>query len=631
MAKRSKDKKELSRRVRVWRKIKLPVIVISGFLILFLIVLGIYSVSFAKRSYRNIYIGDMNLGGKNKEKISEILRPRTEEFVSSDFVLKYDQGDGQSEDFTIATADIGLAYDVDKTADEVYAVGRQGGAWRSFYQQVKTLFLPYKVDPIYTINAEALKKQLAEIAAEVDQPEKDYSLNYTGDGSFELSTERQDGKRIDQDKIAEIINLQTKVVRKKEIIFQATVYQPQISEENAQLGLKEANKILADGDLELVYAKKSFSLDIDTIAGLIGSRPDKDRMEIYVIKERVDKQSVAIASSIDRSPGDAVLAVSSGKVVVSSASQNGRELDREQTSLDIENALLARISTETSKIDTHKIELKVKSIEPDIDSGKLAEYGLLELVSTGTTNFYGSPSNRVHNISVGAKAINGALIKPGEEFSTLGRLGKIDASTGYLPELVIKNNKTLPDYGGGLCQVSTTLFRAALNAGMEILERRNHSYRVSYYEPPIGMDATIFDPAPDFRFKNNYSSFIFVQSKIVGTKITFEFYGTKDSRQVEVGQAYGFDYVEPPAPVETPDDSLQPGERKQVQKAHQGASAKFHYKVTRDGQTLQETDFLSKYVALPEIWLVGPTPTPAPEVTPDPSTTPPTADPAPAA
>jgi vancomycin resistance protein YoaR len=631
MAKKDKDKKELSRRVRVWRRIKLPVVILAGVIILFLFIFGVYSVSFAKKSYRNIFIGDLNLGGKNKDQISEILKPKTEEFVSSDFMLKYNAKEGEAREFVIKTDDVGLNYDVTKTAEEVYAVGRQGGAWRSFYQQFKTLFLPYKVDAVYTVNNEALKKQLAEIALEIDQPEKDYSLVYRGDGIFELSTERQDGRRIDQEKLLEIIDLQTKVIKKKEIIFESQVFQPQITEENAQIGLEQANKILAAGDIELTFAEKSFTLDVDTIAGLIGSRPKKDQMEIFVIKERSDKQSKAIADSIDRPAGDAVLSVSGGKVVVSSESQAGRELDQAQTSIDIENTIIARILAETSKVDSKKIELKVNLIQPEIDSAKLAEYGLLELVSTGTTSFYGSPGNRVHNISVGAKAINGALIKPGEEFSTLKRLGKIDASTGYLPELVIKNNKTVPDYGGGLCQVSTTLFRSALNAGMEILERRNHSYRVSYYEPPIGMDATIFDPAPDFRFKNNYSSYIFVQSKIVGTKITFEFYGTKDSRQIEIGQAVGFDYVEPPAPVETPDDSLQPGERKQVQKSHQGASAKFHYKVTRDGKTLQETDFLSKYVALPEIWLVGPAPAPAPEVTPDPSATPPVTEPAPAA
>jgi vancomycin resistance protein YoaR len=192
-------------------------------------------------------------------------------------------------------------------------------------------------------------------------------------------------------------------------------------------------------------------------------------------------------------------------------------------------------------------------------------------------------------------------------------LGKIDASSGYLEELVIKDNRTTPEFGGGLCQVSSTLFRAALNAGLNIVERQNHKYRVSYYEPPVGMDATIYDPAPDFKFQNNFGSFIYIQSKIAGTKITFEIYGTKDSRVVEISAPVLGDIVDPGAPVYVETDTLAPGEKKQIEKAHQGATARFDYKVSKDGQVIQQTTFVSKYVPWPERWLVGkgtpPTPT----------------------
>jgi len=105
---------------------------------------------------------------------------------------------------------------------------------------------------------------------------------------------------------------------------------------------------------------------------------------------------------------------------------------------------------------------------------------------------------------------------------------------------------------------------------------------------------------------------------VVGTKITFDFYGTKDSRVVEIGNPEIYDIVEPGPPIEVTSDTLAPGERKQLEKAHQGASAKFHYKVSREEKVLQEKDFLSKYVAWPERWLVGVTPEmpPVPETPP---------------
>jgi vancomycin resistance protein YoaR len=202
-------------------------------------------------------------------------------------------------------------------------------------------------------------------------------------------------------------------------------------------------------------------------------------------------------------------------------------------------------------------------------------------------------------------ALNGILLNPDDTFSTLSHLGKIDASSGYLEELVIKEDRTKPEFGGGLCQVSSTLFRAALNAGMKITERQNHKYRVSYYEPPIGMDATIYDPAPDFKFVNNYKSHILIQSKVEGTKLTFELYGTKDARTIEISTPEMFDVVPAGNPVMIETDTLPAGEKKQVEKAHEGASAKFNYKVTRDGTVLQEKTFLSKYVPWPEKWLVG--------------------------
>ena len=591
----------------LWQKIKWPTFIVGGILVFLLILLAGYSIAYSKKTYRNVYVGETDLGGKNKTEITDILKPKTEQFLTSEITLKYQPEEGESKIYKMTTSDLGLSYDLNKTADAVYGVGRQSGPILDFYQQLKTFFVRYQVNAEYSLNEEALAKKIADIAAEVDQPEKDYSLVYAGDGVFSLSSERQEGKRIDQTDI--ILNLKNNIARldSAEVQFESKIFKPQITEENANKTLKEANGILAVGELNLTYSDKNLTLDVDTIAGLISSRAKKKELEIFIDSDRMSKQVEGIASNIDKVAGNAVLSLKDGKVVVSTGSQNGAQLDREQTKIDIENAILSRLNPNSTKVDGKNVKLKVAVLQPDIDSTKLATYGLNELVATGTTNFYNSPSNRIHNITIGANAISGTLLKPGEEFSTLGKLGKIDASTGYLPELVIKNNKTVPDYGGGLCQVSTTLFRAALNAGMKITQRQNHSYRVSYYEPPVGMDATIFDPAPDFKFVNNYSNYIFIQAKIVGTKITFEFYGTKDSRSVSVSTPEVYDYVEPPTAIETVDNSLAVGERKLVSHSHQGASAKFHYKVDRDGTILQETDFLSKYVALPEMWLVGPT------------------------
>jgi vancomycin resistance protein YoaR len=223
-----------------------------------------------------------------------------------------------------------------------------------------------------------------------------------------------------------------------------------------------------------------------------------------------------LATSIDKPAVNAQLAVVNGAVVVSEKEQVGQSVDRKDAINQIEAAV---VGNRTAK-------LTIDTVQPDIRTDNLASLGLTELVSTGWTDFSGSPSNRLHNIQVGAARFNGVLIKPGEDFSFDNALGNVDASTGYLPELVILANKTVPEYGGGLCQVSTTAFRAALNAGLPILERYPHAYPVSYYKP-YGVDATIYLPSPDLRFSNDTGKYILIQTRIVGNKLYFDFYGTK--------------------------------------------------------------------------------------------------------
>ncbi len=225
-------------------------------------------------------------------------------------------------------------------------------------------------------------------------------------------------------------------------------------------------------------------------------------------------------------PQDAKLSFSEGKVSAFAVSKNGYEINPEKSSIAVIEAL---------KKDPYAkdITLETDVLKPEITSSDIEQYGIKELIGTGVSNFRGSPKNRIHNIGVGAKRFNGVLIKPGEEFSFIKTLGPVDASTGYLPELVIKVDKTIPEYGGGMCQVSTTCFRAALNAGLKITARTNHAYPVQYYAPQ-GTDATVYIPNPDLRFVNDTPGYILIQTHIEGTQLTFDFYGTSDGRQTKL-------------------------------------------------------------------------------------------------
>ncbi|MBX4188350.1 MAG: VanW family protein [Candidatus Doudnabacteria bacterium] len=178
-----------------------------------------------------------------------------------------------------------------------------------------------------------------------------------------------------------------------------------------------------------------------------------------------------------------------------------------------------------------KIRLPVEVSKSNSDLGATNNIGIKELVAIGESDFTGSPYNRRINIQVGASRFQGLIIKPGEEFSFNTFLGDVDGAHGFLPELVIKRTGVVPEFGGGLCQVSSTVFRAAMNAGLPITERRNHSFAVKYYAPQ-GTDATIYPGVTDFRFMNDLASHLLIRTRVDGSKLYFEFYGTKDDRQI---------------------------------------------------------------------------------------------------
>jgi vancomycin resistance protein YoaR len=184
-----------------------------------------------------------------------------------------------------------------------------------------------------------------------------------------------------------------------------------------------------------------------------------------------------------------------------------------------------------------EVEIPVRTETAPLTVSKdLQELGIKELIATGHSAYYGSPPNRMYNINLGTSRYDGLLIKPGEEFSFNKHLGNVDASSGYLPEKVIKKNKVEVEYGGGICQVSTTIYRAALLAGLPITERNPHSWKVSYYGQSMGhgLDATVYPGSSDVKFINDTPGHIIVHSYTKGSEAYFKFYGTKDSRQIEM-------------------------------------------------------------------------------------------------
>lgn len=233
-----------------------------------------------------------------------------------------------------------------------------------------------------------------------------------------------------------------------------------------------------------------------------------------------------LSSEVKKEPVNAKLEYDSinNRIKEFSLPQNGRRLNTSQT---INN--IVRNLTQAQLITS----LVFEETAPEITQNSLSRLGLTTLLAKGESDFKGSSASRVRNIEIGAEKFNGLLVKPGEEFSFNDNLGEVDAANGYLSELVIKSGKLIPEYGGGLCQVSTTLFRATALSGLPILERRPHSFPVKYYNPQ-GFDATIYPGVTDLRFKNDTDGHLLIQNHIEGTKLIFEIFGSANGRVTEL-------------------------------------------------------------------------------------------------
>lgn len=314
----------------------------------------------------------------------------------------------------------------------------------------------------------------------------------------------------------------------------------------------------------VVYGDKKFTASAKQVALWFKTRTADSQTLLQLRPAAIyDYLNVSISPKVNQLGGSSRFIREGGAIKLISGGQKGKIVDGVKTSLAIRAALVAGKDSAL---------LAMQEYRPAVFSASdFAKLSFPNLLATGESSFAGSPRNRIHNIQVGTSKFDGVLIMPGEQFSFVSYLGSVDAANGYLPELVIKENVTTPEYGGGICQISTTAFRAAMQAGLKIDARQNHSYPVAYYGTP-GYDATVYSPAPDLRFTNDTGSPVYLHTKIVGSKLMFEVWGKSDGRQVKIN-----------GPFVT--GKLPNG----------GLTAAVAQIVTKNGKSLREQNFVSHY------------------------------------
>ena len=564
-------------------------------------------------AYNSLYVphttvAGVAIGGKTQDQAAALLADRAASYAKSSLTITY-----QGKQWNLHPADIGVSLQVSGGLTAAWQVGRQGNTFRQFLQRVAALVRPHAyVGTLSPLTAEGEAFLQKNTLQTIEVPVHETTLRLIPNGVTIIGG--QAGKKLDTHALE--VSLTAALQNGGPVPLSLIAFQPTITTDQAE-GAREAAESILATPWEVQASGQNLELADSDIASWLGTAVNSsgDGLVLTVNIQALHDKLQALATTVNTDPQNAHLTTdASGVVSVDDPGHDGQHVDLDKTAASLVQAWTA------SSPGSHTISATVAVTPADVSSATLASLGITQKIGTATTNFAGSPVNRIFNIKLGQSKLNGILLNDTDTFSTISHLAPVDTDHGYKEELVIKGDRTSLDAGGGLCQVSTTLFRAVLNAGLPIVSRTPHSYRVSYYEVGVGpgLDATVFDPAPDFKWKNDTKHAIYVQSSVSGNNLTFDLYGTSDGRTSTISAPVITNITPPGDDILIPDPTMYKDEKKQVEHPHPGATTDVTYSVMRGGTEIRHVVFHSVYKPWPAQFLVGTmdrpaaTPTPAP-------------------
>ncbi len=594
------------RRRRSW----LLLLLLALGLVILVLVTAVTAIQlrFANRVFYGVQVQGIDLSELTVEQAAARLAHELTPYPGPSIML-HDEFEGSSQTWNVSATDLGVQVDARATARQAYQLGRHEDPVQALREQWTLLRFGARITPTLSFGAAQAAFALDRIARTVDRPVRDASISIHD--LQVVVTPSQVGRDTDID--ATWAAVQQQLLSRQSGIVKLVVHEVQPTIASVDAVAEQARQILSSpltinytGDAARGEAPQSWAIDQAALAQWLSFVPQRDSSNqvtyvLDVAEAPVQAFAQDLATSLARPARDARLDFNpaNGQVSVLVPSQTGRSLE-----------VSATISSVLSAVTTgsHAVDLPVQLVKPAVDMHDIATMGIKELVASGTTTFKGSSAARVANIVRGTKEFAGVVIPPDGIFSFNQVVGDVSAANGYEDSLVIAGDRTAVGVGGGICQVSTTAFRAAFWGGFPIVERWAHGYVVSWYGEP-GMDATIYTPNVDFRFRNDSGAFLLIEPDLNLEKgtLTFNFYGTKPNRTVEKVGPEISNVRKPEPPLIQEDPSLAPGQRKQVDWAVDGRDVVVKRIIKQDGQVVREDKFVSKYQPWQAVFLVGPT------------------------
>lgn len=566
----------------------------------------IYEWRHQDRIYPGVTVLGLDSGGLELKEVMALLDRQLNPYQGEQLTLHYGQQSWQ-----FSPSDLGVSLDAAATAVSAYAVGRGATLWDSLQEQIQALRYGYVVEPILNFDAGVAMVFLSQLAREVNRPV--HNANLTVHGLEVGVTSSQVGRDVDlaatlqllYERIASFSGGEVAVVVGEKLPLIADVSEPQALVET-MIGSPLVLSPNFEAQGELVEDLGPWTLSQEAISDMLIIRQVKEddskaELEVELDQEMLGAYVEGLAPQIERSPENARFDFddSTGSLTPIVHSREARALDISET-MRLINAQVATTNRE--------ITLPILAIRPQVADDDGPNLGIVELVSEGTTSFKGSSAARAQNIEVAASKFHGLVIPPGQVFSLNEHLGEVSAEAGYEESVIIFGDRTRVGIGGGVCQVSTTAFRAAFWGGFPILERSPHGFRVGWYEPPVGLDATVYAPWVDLKFLNDtpYHLLIETEANLQTGVLSFRFYSTKTGRTVEMEGPLEENVVPHGPPVYEDDPTLPKGTTKQVEWARDGVDVTL-YRIIKEGDEVISRDkFFSRYRPWQDVYLVGP-------------------------
>jgi len=560
---------------------------------------AIFEGYYLNRVFPQVDIGGVQVSGMTRLEIENVLKKSTEKRLQEPVVLTLSTGQ------KIEMGKVGdiANYDVNKTIDLAFSHGREG----NLVKQINSIANGFKyythINPVFSFDHQTFDTSLANAVRPFERPIIDSQLAFSNDQLY-LSASQKGYLGNRDATVTALENYLSFRQNDLNLTMEMRDQLPAINESNSSEALKKAKLALARPlILKSSYLQgSSWTINKEQMFSLMDLNVTDKKVDLVFDDYKVASFSGQIAQQINRDPIEAKFELDGEKVKAFEPAEPGLSLDTvELTKIISERATNISLANE--------IEIPVKTTQPALSTANVNNYGIKELVGQGKSKFVGSPAGRIHNLALASSKLNGVLIAPGETFSMYKVVGEVEKSTGYQDAFIIKDGRTVPGVGGGLCQVSTTLFRAALNAGLPIVERHQHAYRVYYYEQDSapGIDAAVYFPSWDFKFKNDTGNYLLLQTKVDTKKLTAEFnlYGVKDGRVVEISKPVVSNQAPPPPELRMDDPTLARGQEKEIDHAVWGADTVFNRTVTKDGQQIISDEFKSKYKPWQRVVMVG--------------------------